>query len=135
MAKIIIDAENGMKGRVASFAAKQALLGNEIIVLNSEKALISGDEKMTLADFKFQRGINTIKPTKGPFFSRDPEKIMKRAIRGMLPDYRVGRGREAWKKIKCYQGVPEEFKNEKMIKIETKLPRKTITLKKLGELV
>lgn len=133
--KVVIDAENGMKGRIASFAAKQALLGNEIVVVNSEKALISGDEKMNLADFKFQRGINTIKPTKGPFFSRDPEKIMKRAIRGMLPDYRKGRGREAWKRIKCYMGIPEEFKNEKTIKIETKLPRKTITLERIGKLV
>ena len=133
--KVVIDAENGMKGRIASFAAKQALLGNEIVVVNSEKALISGDEKMNLADFKFQRGINTIKPTKGPFFSRDPKKIMKRAIRGMLPDYRKGRGREAWKRIKCYMGIPEEFKNEKTIKIETKLPRKTITLERIGKLV
>ena len=68
---------------------------------------------MNLADFKFQKSINTIKPTQGPFFSRDPEKIMKRAIRGMLPDYRLGRGREAWRRVKCYQGVPEKFKKEK----------------------
>lgn len=135
MVKIIIDAENGMKGRIASFAAKQALLGNEIVIVNCEKALISGDEKMNLADFKFNKAINTIKPTKGPFFSRDPEKIMKRAIRGMLPDYRRGRGREAWKIIRCYIGIPEEFKNEKLIKIETKLPRKVTTLEKIGRLV
>jgi hypothetical protein len=32
-------------------------------------------------------------------------------------------------------GIPEEFKNEKTIKIETKLPRKTITLERIGKLV
>ncbi len=46
MAKIIINAENGSFGRVASFAAKQALLGNEVTVVNSEKAIITGNKKM-----------------------------------------------------------------------------------------
>ena len=64
MAKIFIDAENSVRGRVASYAAKQALGGNEIIVLNSEKALISGDSAMNVADFKFTRQLNSIKPTK-----------------------------------------------------------------------
>lgn len=133
MAKLIIDAEDQVRGRVASYAAKQALLGNEIFVLNSEKAFISGNPVMNVADFKFQRALNTIKPTKGPFFSRSTERIMKRAIRGMLPDYRKGRGREAWKRIKCYNGIPEEFKNEKLIKLEAQKPKKVMTINELSK--
>ena len=133
MAKIFIDAENSVRGRVASYAAKQALGGNEIIVLNSEKAVISGDPQMNVADFKFTRALNTIKPEKGPFLSTDPEKMLKRTIRGMLPDFRVGRGREAWKRIKCYVGVPEEFKKEKMIKIDANVPKNNMTIKELSE--
>lgn len=134
MAKIFIDAEGAVRGRVASFAAKQALQGNEIFVLNSEKAVISGDPYMNIEDFKEHRRINTNKPEKGPFFSKDSEKIMKRCIRGMLPDYRVGRGREAWKRIKCYIGIPEEFSKEKLTKIETKAPLKQMTIEKLSKL-
>ena len=115
MAKIIIDAEGEVRGRLASFAAKQALQGNEIVVLNSEKALISGNIVMNIQDFKLRRALNTNKPEKGPFFSKDPEKMLKRTIRGMLPDFRIGKGREAWKRIRCYIGVPEEFKKEKPI--------------------
>ena len=133
MVKIFIDAENSVRGRVASYAAKQALGGNEIFVLNSEKALISGDTNMNVADFKFTRALNTIKPEKGPFFSTDPEKMLKRTIRGMLPDYRVGRGREAWKRIKCYIGVPEEFKKEKLVKIDANVPKKSMTIKELSD--
>ena len=46
--KIIIDAEGEIRGRVASFAAKQALQGNEIVILNSEKALVSGNLVMNI---------------------------------------------------------------------------------------
>jgi len=131
MVKIILDAENTPMGRLASYAAKQALLGNEIAVVNSDKAIISGRKEDVIEDYKFRRALNKINPEKGPFFSRAPERVMKRAIRGMLPDYRRGRGRDAWKKIRCYQGIPEEFKKEKITKLKHNLPRKNITLKEL----
>lgn len=131
--KIVIDAENGIFGRIASFAAKQALIGNEVIILNSEKALISGAKTMNIKIRKELRNLNKINPRKGPFFSRLPEKMMKRAIRGMLPDFRLGRGKIAVKKVKCYAGIPEEFKKEKITKMESKkIPSKFITLEELS---
>jgi large subunit ribosomal protein L13 len=134
MTKIIIDAEGEVRGRVASFAAKQSLQGHDIVVLNCEKALISGDNVMNIQDFKLRRALNNNKPEKGPFFSKDPEKMMKRTIRGMLPDFRIGRGREAWKKIRCYMGVPEEFKKEKPLKLNTQTPNINMTMEKFGKL-
>jgi large subunit ribosomal protein L13 len=133
MAKIFIDAENTAMGRVASYAAKQALQGNEIAIVNSEKALISGRKEQNIDDFKLRRAINTIKPEKGPFFSKSTEKIMKRCVRGMLPDFRVGRGREAWKKVKCYNGIPQEFSKEKIIKINSNVPSRVMTLTELSK--
>ncbi len=131
--KIFLDAEGSARGRIASVAAKEALGGNEVFVLNSEKAIISGNKYMNIEDFKSLRRLNTMKPEKGPFFSKNPEKIMKRAIRGMLPDFRVGRGREAWKKIKCYVGIPEEFKKEKLTKIKGKSPLRQINIAELSK--
>lgn len=132
MAKIIIDASGAVRGRVASVAAKQALAGNEVVVLNSEKALISGRDAEIIQDFKERRALNTIKPKMGPFFSRSPEKMLKRTIRGMLPDFRIGRGRIALKKIKCYIGVPNEFKSEKPIKIKMNIPATCIDIAELS---
>jgi len=126
--KIFIDAENVVRGRVASLAAKKALQGLEVNVVNSEKSIISGTEKNIIKEFKELRALNLNKPEKGPFLSKNTEKIMKRCIRGMLPDFRIGRGREAWKRIKCYNGIPEEFKKEKLIKIKEKSPKKIMTL-------
>jgi large subunit ribosomal protein L13 len=135
MEKIFIDAENAVRGRVASFAAKKALQGFEVNVVNSEKALISGSNKNIIKEFKELRALNSINPGKGPLVSKNPEKIMKRCIRGMLPDYRTGRAREAWKRIKCYIGVPEEFKKEKLIKTseKEKHPKKTMTIELLSK--
>ena len=59
---------------------------------------------------------------KGPKHARASEKMVKRAIRGMLPNFRWGRGREAWKRIKCYTGIPKEFEGKKIetIKMQKK---------------
>jgi large subunit ribosomal protein L13 len=131
----VVNAEGKQIGRVASVVAKKLLLGEEIAVVNSEKAFISGDKYMILRRKKELRALNTINPSKGPYFSRDSEKIMKRCIRGMLPDFRIGRGREAFKKIKCYSGFPEEFKKLEELKIDSikNTPEKKLTLSELSK--
>ncbi len=131
--KIFVDAENSILGRLNSFVAKQALLGKEVAILNAEKAIISGNKETNIAKIKLRRSINSMKPRKGPFFSKDPEKIMKRAIRGMLPDWRNGRGKEALKRIKCYVGIPAEFAKEKLMKVKTNKPAKTMTVQQLSD--
>ena len=54
---------------------------------------------------------------KGPKHARPEYMIIKKVIRGMLPDHRSGTGRDAFKRIKCYEGIPAEFKDKKTIKI------------------
>lgn len=133
MVKIIIDATGISVGRISSYAAKQALQGKEIIILNSEKAIITGNKTTAIARIKLFRDMGG-SALRGPFVSKEPFKILKRSIRGMLPDYRRGRGREAWKRIKCYDDIPEEYKNEKVTKVsEKKLFVKHISLKELKE--
>ncbi len=134
MAKIYLDGENIVRGRLASYAAKEALKGNDVFVLNCEKVLISGTEAEIINDFKTLRRMNTIKPEKGPFLSRTPERIVKRCVRGMVPDFRRARGKVAINKVKCYVGIPDEFKKEKLIKIKSNIPKKYITVGKLSRL-
>ena len=130
--KIFLDAENQVMGRLASYAAKQALLGKEVAVVNSEKAIISGNKKNVIQVLKDKRRINSMKPEKGPFYSKDSEKIMKRCLRGMLPNWRNGRGKEAFKRIRCYKGVPTEFEKEKLTKLKISVPAKAITVNELS---
>jgi len=112
----IIDGENAVLGRLASYAAKEALRGEEVIVLNSEKIIITGSRKWINDEFTRKRKMAGTSQ-KGPKHSRPPYMIIKKVIRGMLPDHRSGTGRNAFKRIKCYEGIPGEFKDKKMIKI------------------
>jgi len=117
-----INAEDLILGRMAAYAAKKALLGETVNIVNAEKAVVTGRNKRTLEDYKQERERGV--PLRGPYFPRTPEMIVKRAIRGMLP-YKSSRGREALKRIKCYTGVPEEFKDAKFEKVEGASTEKT----------
>ena len=108
---MIIDAENLVLGRAASFIAKKALLGEKIDIVNCEKAIVIGNKDDILRRYKqkYDRGIHT----KGPFIIRSPEMLFKRTIRGMLP-YKREIGKRAFKNIKCYIGVPDSLKDKKI---------------------
>ena len=112
--KKIIDGTNAVLGRLASYVAKEVLKGEEIVILNCEKIIITGNKKTTKADFEKKRG-RVGSGQKGPVHSKTSEKIVKRTIRGMLPDHRTGRGKVAFKKIKCFRGIPKEFEESKKI--------------------
>jgi large subunit ribosomal protein L13 len=115
--KLIIDGEDAVFGRLCSYAAKKALEGNEIIIVNSEKTIITGNKKNILDKYR-QRKARGGASQKGPNYPRVPFMIVKRGIRGMLPDYRWGEGKKAFSNIKCYNGIPDEFKGKEMTKIK-----------------
>lgn len=109
----IIDGTNAVLGRLASYAAKQAMLGEEIVILNSEKVIITGNRGNIVKKFETKRK-RIGSGQKGPKHSRLSYLIVKRAIRGMLA-HRMGRGKEALGRIMCYEGIPEKFRDSKMI--------------------
>ena len=115
MAEINIDATNAIVGRMATYVAKQALLGNTVNIFNCEKAFISGNPVAVRARY-YHLIFKTGRPEKGPFISRMPDRFVRRIIRGMV-EHRQGRGREAFERIMCYMGVPEGFKDKKLVKV------------------
>ncbi len=100
---MILDAENSILGRLAAAAAKQALLGEDIKIVNCEKAVITGGKKSVIKGYMELLDIG--QPQQGPFVQRRPDMFVRRAIRGMLPRRQI-RGREALSRVKCYIGVP-----------------------------
>ena len=132
--KIIIDAENGVFGRICSFAAKQALEGNEIVIVNSEKSIISGNKKDVVDRYMNLRKKGGFSQ-RGPKRSRMTDQMLKRGIRGMLPDFRWGEGRAAFLRIKCYNGVPKEFEKDKKMKMPGLRHDKFVKLKEVSQLI
>ena len=112
---MIIDAEGLILGRLSSVVAKRLLEGEEIIIINAEKAVVSGSKVAVLNDYKQMR--NKGSKEKGPYYPRMPDQILKRTVRGMLPFKRL-RGREAYARLRVYIGVPYEYKGQPSEKIE-----------------
>ncbi len=114
---MIINAENLILGRMASFTAKKLLKGEEVIIINAEKAVITGSREYLFRRYK-QRvdRADHGNPRRGPHFPRTPEGIVKRAVRGMLP-YRYPRGREALRKLRVFRGTPEKYKKADSVPI------------------
>ena len=128
----IIDGKGAILGRLASYVAKEALKGEEMIVLNCEEILISGNKKTTKDRFEQRRG-RVGSGQKGPKLGKTSEKMVKRSIRGMLPDHRMGRGRAAFKRIKCYNKIPSEFEDKKKILAGKEKPIKCSKVKEFAK--
>ena len=80
----IIDGKGAVLGRLGSYVAKEALKGEEIAILNCEQVIITGSKKNIEKSFHEKRS-RVGSSQKGPKHSKSSEKIVKRAIRGMLP--------------------------------------------------
>jgi large subunit ribosomal protein L13 len=116
--------------------AKAALLGDTIIIVNAEKAVLTGDRRSLIDAFKKKHNIRTsYNPRKGPIHQRRPDKLFRKMIRGMLP-WPTPRGKEAFKRIRVYIGVPEQYTDAEKIVLEKStyksLKRKYITIEELG---
>ena len=109
----IYNGENMILGRIATLAAKDALLGEEVAVVNCSKIVISGKKVNTFKREKEKRDRKGY-PLKSAKHSRLPERLVRRSIRGMLP-WKLTRGKEAFKRIICYRDLPIEFTGRELI--------------------
>jgi len=108
----IINAEGLILGRLASKVAKMLLEGEEVVIINAEKAIITGNREFIFEKYKQRTELRTrTNPRKGPFYPKRSDEIVRRTIRGMLP-WKTDRGRKAFKRLKVYAGVPKEFEEK-----------------------
>lgn len=127
----IVNGEHAVMGRLASYVAKEAMKGEEFAVVNCEKVIITGSKK-NIGDKYLEKREKVGSGQKGPKVSRLSEQIVRRAIRGMVSNHRMGRGKEAYKRVKCYVGIPKEFEGKDMISMENKSKVKHVTIKSIS---
>jgi large subunit ribosomal protein L13 len=127
----VINGKNAILGRLASFAAKKALMGNQIAIVNCNEVVVSGKPKSVIGEYQISRKRGGASQH-GPFFPKSPERIVKRTIRGMI-SYKQGRGRMAFNRIKCYNDTPLELEESKKLTAGKEKRIKTIKLKDLSK--
>ena len=103
-------------GRLASTVADLLLKAaredrdDKVIIINSEKAIVSGRPRSVLNTYQAKYKLNH--PRKGPFFPRMPDMIMKRTVRGMLPYQRKSSGRRALRNLRVEIGCPSHLESD-----------------------
>ena len=107
----VVNGEGLILGRMCSIVAKRILLGEQIVIVNAEKVMLSGKRKSKIAEAKEFLDVGA--PERGPFHSRRPDRIVRKTVRGMLP-WKQPKGKTAYKRLKVYMGVPEEFEGVSM---------------------
>jgi large subunit ribosomal protein L13Ae len=118
---IVVDAKGHLVGRLASYVAKEALNGQKISIVRSEKVLISGSKyrnKLKLMDTRNKRMSSN--PRRGPFHQKSPAQILLRKIRGMLP-HKTPLGQAALGRVKCFDGVPLSLNAVKKVVVQDAL--------------
>ena len=71
---LLVDANNAVAGRLASLVAKQLLQGEHVVVINAEKAVVSGNRASLVLQYKERLGLRTRSaPWKGPLHPRQPD--------------------------------------------------------------
>lgn len=103
----IIDGKDLILGRLGSLVAKRLLMGESIKIVNCKDIAILGRKKYLVDRYKNKLSNKVVK--QGPYYSRSPADLVRRAFRNMLP-YKNQRGAEAYKRLKCYNSVPSILK-------------------------
>ena len=112
---MIINGKDAVLGRLASLTAKKLLLGEEIVIVNAEKVIITGRPTEIRTQYVQRKRIGS--PQHGPFFPKSPDMIVRRTVRGMLPKEK--KGRAAFKKLRVYTGVPAGMQEGEQLAVKT----------------
>lgn len=124
---IVVDGTGHILGRLASRVAKLLLEGNRVVIVNSEKVLLSGGRKSTINEFLSRLEIKSrVNPEYGPYHPRRPENIVSRTVRGMLP-MRKSKGALAYDRLKVFPGVPREYERVEKITFPEAIAKKPIS--------
>lgn len=99
-----IDADGMILGRMASTAAQELKEGEDVTIVNAEKAVVTGRREEVFERYRKRRQLGDRKRMN---FPKAPERIVRRTVRGMLPD--TAEGKEAAKRLRTHRGNPSEM--------------------------
>ncbi|MGD0159902.1 MAG: 50S ribosomal protein L13 [Candidatus Bathyarchaeia archaeon] len=107
----VIDADGLILGRMASGIAKRLLEGENMMIVNAEKAVLSGKKRSKVNEAKTFLEVGGV--GRGPYHYRRPDRIVRKAVKGMLP-IRQPKGIEAYRRLQVFIGVPDDLKGQKI---------------------
>ena len=115
---MIVDANGLVAGRLASKMAKKAINGEAVTIINAEKVILVGSKTAIMPKFQ-QRVDAAVKsnPHYGPKYDRLPSKMLRRMIKGMLPN-KSRTNERMIKLVTVFNTVPKDLDVSKAETIE-----------------
>ncbi len=127
----VVDAQGKILGRLATQIADALRgkgkpeytphcdTGDFVVVINAEKVRVTGnkiDDKLYYRHSGYPGGIRSRRL--GEMLERQPEEVIRKAVKGMLPRNRLGR--RQLRKLKIYAGPehPHEAQKPKQMEVE-----------------
>ncbi|PIU21840.1 MAG: 50S ribosomal protein L13 [Candidatus Diapherotrites archaeon CG08_land_8_20_14_0_20_34_12] len=115
---VIINGENLILGRLSSFVASKLLDKEKVAIVNAEKVVVRGTKMAIMERFERRRTLQAKgNPIKGPKYYKATVNLVRFAVRGMLP-YKRLTGKEAYRRLRVYVGLPKTFEGKEIITIE-----------------
>jgi len=102
----VVDVSGLVLGRSASLIAQRLLRGENIVVINAEKVVVTGSRSRVLNFYIANRARGSVRS--GPHFPRYPDRIYRRTVRGMLPHLKT-RGKIAFDRLEVFIGCPSGY--------------------------
>jgi len=134
--RTVIDGDGLILGRMASHVARRLMAGETIEIVNAEKIVVSGNPRMVVNKEIEFLGVGGHE--KGPVHYRQPHRIVRKTIRGMLP-YRKETGKKAFGRLRVHIGVPEELAEAERQSIpeihKSTLNRRFVTVGEIAEAI
>ena len=127
----LVDAEGKTLGRLASEIAillrgkhkpiytTSVDVGDFVVVINAEKVKVTGKKELKKVYYSHSGYLGHLRET--PLWlmrQRTPEKIIKRAVKGMLP--KTSMGKNMLSRLKVYRGSAHPHQAQKPVKYEPK---------------
>ncbi|HWP31679.1 MAG TPA: 50S ribosomal protein L13 [Fimbriimonadales bacterium] len=125
----VVDATNQPIGRLAAVVARiltgkhkptfsyNVDVGDHVIVINASKAILTGKKKEEKIYWHTMHPQGLRSATRGNLLTTKPEKLIHRAIWGMMPKHRLGR--QMIKKLRIYPGAehPHSAQNPEILSL------------------
>ncbi len=126
---VVIDATGLVLGRLASTVARilrgkhktnftpHVDCGDNVIVINAEKVVLTG-EKMTDKEYIRHSGYPGGQRRQSPIdiLAKYPERLVEKAVKGMLPKNRLGR--DLYRNLKVVVGPDHKYQAQKPLLID-----------------
>lgn len=128
---VVIDAQEAIIGRLGARVAKLLLSGQQVELVNADKAVMVGSLSAARGKYLSRRSQkNKRNPDESPHWPRVPHLLLRRMIRGMLP-WSSKRGRDAYRRLRVRSGAIEGAKMQKIAEASGSGKHGTFTLSEL----